>query len=217
MSQLGNGAMPTATILGGPDLYVDKGSTINLTCIIKFSPEPPTHIFWYHQDKVLSEETAGGRLKFKTIKSEETKSILLIYDADLLHSGKYSCYPSNTEIASIRVHVLQGERPEAMQTNAAPAAVALAWACHTKQATQAVKVISTMVAAFVLLEACCSLLLPGAGAAEDGDGVGDEDGGGTQPTQRQISNRRSRSNNSSCADGQQTTSGHVNTSGAAAR
>ncbi|XP_030372538.1 uncharacterized protein LOC115622665 isoform X1 [Scaptodrosophila lebanonensis] len=153
-----NIVVPTATILGGPDLYVDKGSTINLTCIIKFSPEPPTHIFWYHQDKVLSEETAGGRLKFKTIKSEETKSILLIYDADLLHSGKYSCYPSNTEIASIRVHVLQGERPEAMQTNAAPAAVAVA--CHTEHATPAVKVISTMVAAFVLLEACCTLLRP---------------------------------------------------------
>ncbi|XP_059218435.1 uncharacterized protein LOC106095144 [Stomoxys calcitrans] len=114
-----NIVVPTATILGGPDLYVDKGSTINLTCVIKFSTEPPTHIFWYHQDKVLSEETSGGRLKFKTIKSEETKSILLIDDASLLDSGKYSCYPSNTEIASIRVHVLQGERPEAMQTNAA--------------------------------------------------------------------------------------------------
>ncbi|XP_065360799.1 uncharacterized protein dpr10 [Calliphora vicina] len=114
-------AVPTATILGGPDLYVDKGSTINLTCVIKFSTEPPTHIFWYHQDKVLSEENSGGRLKFKTIKAEETKSILLIDDASLLDSGKYSCYPSNTEIASIRVHVLQGERPEAMQTNAAVA------------------------------------------------------------------------------------------------
>ncbi|XP_046807011.1 probable myosin light chain kinase DDB_G0284661 isoform X2 [Lucilia cuprina] len=116
-----NIVVPTATILGGPDLYVDKGSTINLTCVIKFSTEPPTHIFWYHQDKVLSEENSGGRLKFKTIKSEETKSILLIDDASLLDSGKYSCYPSNTEIASIRVHVLQGERPEAMQTNAAVA------------------------------------------------------------------------------------------------
>ncbi|EDW80074.2 uncharacterized protein Dwil_GK24089 [Drosophila willistoni] len=177
-------AVPTATILGGPDLYVDKGSTINLTCIIKFSPEPPTHIFWYHQDKVLSEETSGGRLKFKTIKSEETKSILLIYDADLLHSGKYSCYPSNTEIASIRVHVLQGERPEAMQTNAAPAAVALAcWSCHMGQATQAVKVISTMVAAFVLLEACSTLLLQGGQTGPEtagggGDGGGRDGGGG---------------------------------------
>ncbi|XP_023033849.1 zwei Ig domain protein zig-8 isoform X2 [Drosophila willistoni] len=179
-----NIVVPTATILGGPDLYVDKGSTINLTCIIKFSPEPPTHIFWYHQDKVLSEETSGGRLKFKTIKSEETKSILLIYDADLLHSGKYSCYPSNTEIASIRVHVLQGERPEAMQTNAAPAAVALAcWSCHMGQATQAVKVISTMVAAFVLLEACSTLLLQGGQTGPEtagggGDGGGRDGGGG---------------------------------------
>ncbi|XP_070136207.1 zwei Ig domain protein zig-8 isoform X3 [Drosophila bipectinata] len=170
-----NIVVPTATILGGPDLYVDKGSTINLTCIIKFSPEPPTHIFWYHQDKVLSEETSGGRLKFKTIKSEETKSILLIYDADLLHSGKYSCYPSNTEIASIRVHVLQGERPEAMQTNAAPAAVALAsWSCHFGKDTQAVRVISTMVAALVLLEACSSMLLQGAGGGGGGGGGGGE-------------------------------------------
>lgn len=68
-----------------------------------------TLIYTFYHPQVLSEETSGGRLKFKTIKSEETKSILLIYDADLLHSGKYSCYPSNTEIASIRVHVLQGE------------------------------------------------------------------------------------------------------------
>lgn len=36
-------------------------------------------------------------------------SILLIEDADLGDSGKYSCYPSNTEITSIRVHVLKGK------------------------------------------------------------------------------------------------------------
>ncbi|XP_036335501.1 uncharacterized protein LOC118745941 [Rhagoletis pomonella] len=145
-------AVPTASILGGPDLYVDRGSTINLTCVIKFSPEPPTHIFWYHQDKVLSEETSGGRLKFKMIKSEETKSILLISDADLLDSGKYSCYPSNTEIASIRVHVLQGERPEAMQTNSAPTS-------RHSAAAQPTKLISAIVGAFVLLQIltfCCN-------------------------------------------------------------
>lgn len=45
-------AVPTASILGGPDLYVDKGSTINLTCAIRFSPEPPAYIFWYHLDEV---------------------------------------------------------------------------------------------------------------------------------------------------------------------
>lgn len=43
---------PVATILGGPDLFVDRGSTINLTCTIRFGPEPPGHIFWYHENKV---------------------------------------------------------------------------------------------------------------------------------------------------------------------
>lgn len=44
--------VPTATISGGPDLHVDKGSTINLTCTVKFSPEPPAYIFWYHHEEV---------------------------------------------------------------------------------------------------------------------------------------------------------------------
>lgn len=45
-------SVPTAAILGGPDLHVDKGSTINLTCAVKYSPEPPAYIFWYHHDEV---------------------------------------------------------------------------------------------------------------------------------------------------------------------
>lgn len=44
--------VPSARILGAPDLHVDKGSTINLTCLIQFSPEPPAYIFWYHEDEV---------------------------------------------------------------------------------------------------------------------------------------------------------------------
>lgn len=31
---------------------MDKGSTINLTCTIRFGPEPPGYIFWYHENKV---------------------------------------------------------------------------------------------------------------------------------------------------------------------
>lgn len=45
--------VPTAAILGSPDLHVDKGSTINLTCAVKYSPEPPAYIFWYHHDEVI--------------------------------------------------------------------------------------------------------------------------------------------------------------------
>ncbi|XP_058839733.1 uncharacterized protein LOC131695233, partial [Topomyia yanbarensis] len=110
---------PTATIIGGPDLHVDKGSTINLTCAVKYSPEPPAYIFWYHHDEVISYDSSRGGVSVITEKGDVTTSHLLIQNADLDDSGKYSCSPSNADVASVRVHVLNGEHPEAMQTGAA--------------------------------------------------------------------------------------------------
>ncbi|KFB47343.1 AGAP010541-PA-like protein [Anopheles sinensis] len=109
-------AVPTATIIGGPDLHVDKGSTINLTCAVKYSPEPPAYIFWYHHDEVISYDSSRGGVSVITEKGDVTTSHLLIQNADLDDSGKYSCSPSNADVASVRVHVLNGEHPEAMQT-----------------------------------------------------------------------------------------------------
>ncbi|XP_055590731.1 hemicentin-2-like [Uranotaenia lowii] len=111
--------VPTATIIGGPDLHVDKGSTINLTCAVKYSPEPPAYIFWYHHDEVISYDSSRGGVSVITEKGDITTSHLLIQNADLDDSGKYSCSPSNADVASVRVHVLNGEHPEAMQTGAA--------------------------------------------------------------------------------------------------
>ncbi|XP_053678176.1 kin of IRRE-like protein 1 [Anopheles nili] len=117
--------VPTATIIGGPDLHVDKGSTINLTCAVKYSPEPPAYIFWYHHDEVISYDSSRGGVSVITEKGDITTSHLLIQNADLDDSGKYSCSPSNADVASVRVHVLNvravvsGEHPEAMQTGGA--------------------------------------------------------------------------------------------------
>ncbi|XP_055842197.1 uncharacterized protein LOC129909194 isoform X2 [Episyrphus balteatus] len=141
-----NVVVPTATILGGPDLHVDKGSTINLTCTVKYSPEPPAYIFWYHHEedsrqkmvdfvqktaenkghdqkrgdtvgvKVINYDSSRGGVSVITEKGDVTTSFLLIQNADLPDSGKYSCAPSNADVASVRVHVLNGEHPEAMQT-----------------------------------------------------------------------------------------------------
>uniref|UniRef100_A0A182K9A5 Ig-like domain-containing protein n=1 Tax=Anopheles christyi TaxID=43041 RepID=A0A182K9A5_9DIPT len=112
-----NAHMPTATIIGGPDLHVDKGSTINLTCAVKYSPEPPAYIFWYHHDEVISYDSSRGGVSVITEKGDVTTSHLLIQNADLDDSGKYSCSPSNADVASVRVHVLNenstGNRPQA--------------------------------------------------------------------------------------------------------
>jgi hypothetical protein len=41
-----------------------------------------------------------------TEKGETTTSYLLIQDARVSDSGKYSCSPSNADVAAVRVHVL---------------------------------------------------------------------------------------------------------------
>lgn len=43
---------PTTEILGGPELYIDQGSTINLTCLVQFAPEPPPTVGWTHEKQV---------------------------------------------------------------------------------------------------------------------------------------------------------------------
>lgn len=57
--------------------------------------------------QVISYESP--RITMETAKGEPTVSYLLIRDADLADSGLYSCSPSNTAVASIRVHVLNGK------------------------------------------------------------------------------------------------------------
>lgn len=43
---------PITEVVGGPELHINKGSTINLTCIVKFAPEPPPTVVWSHNRQV---------------------------------------------------------------------------------------------------------------------------------------------------------------------
>ena len=43
---------PHTEVLGGPDMHVDRGSTINLTCVARFSPAPPPDVEWRHNNEV---------------------------------------------------------------------------------------------------------------------------------------------------------------------
>ncbi|KAJ8955918.1 hypothetical protein NQ318_005466 [Aromia moschata] len=45
---------PITTLLGGPEMYINKGSTMNLTCVVKHSPEPPPSIYWTHNSQFYS-------------------------------------------------------------------------------------------------------------------------------------------------------------------
>ena len=43
---------PKIKVLGGPDLFINAGSFINLTCTGHNLPGIPEDVFWYHESKV---------------------------------------------------------------------------------------------------------------------------------------------------------------------
>ncbi|XP_045126290.1 zwei Ig domain protein zig-8-like isoform X3 [Portunus trituberculatus] len=117
---------PRGEILGSPDLYVQKGSMINLTCVLHDLPEPPRYVRWYHSNKHhsnknISYSSSRGGVSLIVEKGPTTISHLLITSARVEDKGVYTCAPSNLNSTSVTLHVLNGEHPAAMQTNSAAA------------------------------------------------------------------------------------------------
>ncbi|XP_039450721.1 zwei Ig domain protein zig-8-like [Culex pipiens pallens] len=106
---------PVTIIVGGPDIYINTGSTVNLTCVVRNSPEPPSTIIWTHNHQEINYDSPRGGVSVITEKGETTTSYLLIQRAKSTDSGKYVCSPSNANTYFINVHILNGEHPEAMQ------------------------------------------------------------------------------------------------------
>ncbi|XP_055946665.1 titin-like isoform X1 [Argiope bruennichi] len=110
-----NVVVSRAHIPEGPNLYIQSGSTINLTCIITESTSPPVFVFWYHDDRMINYDSSRGGIKVTTENGPTTVSRLRIQNARPSDSGNYSCQPSYADPANITVHVLNGEKPAAMQ------------------------------------------------------------------------------------------------------
>ncbi|KAK8727313.1 hypothetical protein OTU49_009810, partial [Cherax quadricarinatus] len=108
---------PRGEILGSPDLYVQKGSMINLTCILYDLPEPPAYVLWYHENKSFSYSSSRGGVSIILEKGPTTISYLLLTSARLADTGMYTCAASNLNTTSVMLHVLDGEEPAAMQKN----------------------------------------------------------------------------------------------------
>ncbi|XP_047501778.1 uncharacterized protein LOC125047548 [Penaeus chinensis] len=100
--------LPRAEIINGPEIFVHRGSLINLTCIVTHGTELPVYVYWYHHNKVIDYEGRGG-VTVITKAARNTVSHLLMRDARHQDSGLYACRPSNGEDAYIRLHVLNGE------------------------------------------------------------------------------------------------------------
>jgi hypothetical protein len=72
------------------------------------------YVFWYRGKSVVAYDSEDGRVQVLTEKGRETRSHLVIHKASPLDSGNYTCKPSIARAASIKVHVLESEFPDAL-------------------------------------------------------------------------------------------------------
>ncbi|CRK99609.1 CLUMA_CG012921, isoform A [Clunio marinus] len=102
-----------AEILGNSEVFIKSGNDINLTCVAYEAPSPPLYIYWYKSGSVINYSQRGG---ISVLTERQTKtSKLVIARAMSSDSGNYTCTPSNSDPASVMVHVINGEHPAAMQ------------------------------------------------------------------------------------------------------
>lgn len=110
--------VPQTTMIGSQssDMFVRAGHALQLTCRLTDSPEVPSLVFWYRNDRMINydliQENYGSITLTKEIGRENSFiSRLFVKKASLNDSGNYSCHfvGSTSTPASIYVHVLQGK------------------------------------------------------------------------------------------------------------
>lgn len=64
---------PLTMIIGGPEIFINTGSTINLTCIVKNSPESPFAMYWTHNNEVCKPLCISSLNKFFYLANTKTE------------------------------------------------------------------------------------------------------------------------------------------------
>ncbi|CAL4064953.1 unnamed protein product [Meganyctiphanes norvegica] len=109
---------PRSEILGGTDLHINAGSTINLTCLLLYHAKPPNMLNWLHNGTEIRYDGSRGGVSILTEAGEVTRSALLIQEARPHDSGTYTCSPQGANNATANVHVLKGEHQAFMYSGA---------------------------------------------------------------------------------------------------
>lgn len=103
----------TSEILGGPEKYMTVGSSLRLVCVLRDNTQPPTYVFWYHDQHMINYHAT----REVRVENNGGLSVLFLSNVRPADSGNYSCAPSNARPAHIYIHVLKGgETPAAIHS-----------------------------------------------------------------------------------------------------
>ncbi|KAH8375905.1 hypothetical protein KR200_006838 [Drosophila serrata] len=102
-----------AQILANRELFIQKGSDINLTCIAPQAPGPYTHMLWHKDTELVSDSARGG---IRVVSEQQMKTSNLVISRVLnTDSGNYTCSAENSNSDSVFVHIIKSEQHAAMQ------------------------------------------------------------------------------------------------------
>ncbi|XP_011181451.1 uncharacterized protein LOC105211624 [Zeugodacus cucurbitae] len=101
-----------AEISGPPIRYLTPGSTLRLQCRVVQNTEASEFIFWYHDNRMINYDSDRG-INVST-EPDFQSSELTIQRTRREHSGNFTCVASNTQPASVLVHIFKGDNPAAM-------------------------------------------------------------------------------------------------------
>ncbi|XP_068215664.1 zwei Ig domain protein zig-8-like [Palaemon carinicauda] len=99
-----------AEIQGAPEVHVHTGNRLRLHCSVKQATEPPTYIFWFHNDTMINYES---NRPMKVIK-HRFGSTLVIANVTWDDAGTYRCEPYKAIPTNVTLHVLAGEKHAAL-------------------------------------------------------------------------------------------------------
>ena len=90
--------------------FVERGSQIDLKCNATGRPDPPHDVRWMKDGTALrSDDNNENRAVIKkSIEPRALISTLTIRVSRQADAGDYSCQSSNGDMATLRVHVLNG-------------------------------------------------------------------------------------------------------------
>ena len=63
-----------AQIVGGSEVHVEQGSTLNLTCVVRNTREKPHYLLWYHRNQVCLNLVEPSMLNVQQICERQIKA-----------------------------------------------------------------------------------------------------------------------------------------------
>lgn len=68
---------PSTYVIGGPDMFVDIGSMVNLSCVVSYTEKPPDKVVWLHNEEEIS--FRGPRSGVSVIKKHAVLLFILLF------------------------------------------------------------------------------------------------------------------------------------------